>query len=193
MPLSRASCAGLWRIGMRMSRRARTVLSDGRLWVGVAAALIAVDSPAHRMPGSLTTIKTNPASGNVEVIHRLHSHDAELGIITASGDRSLTLDRLEGRAHLALYVELRFKLANVRDGQIGAPLPLETIGAELDGEFVLVYQQLTSDLPRVMAVRNDILRDVFPEQVNLVNIAVAGEVHSLVFRDDDKWQITRLE
>lgn len=159
----------------------------------MAAALIAANSTAHRMPGSLTTIKTNPGTGNVEVIHRLHSHDAELGILMASGDRSLTLDRLEGRAHLALYVETRFRLAKVRDSQIEAPLPLELVGVELDGEFVLVYQQLAGDLPHVLAVQNDILRDVFPEQVNLVNIAVAGEVHSLVFREDDKWQITRLE
>lgn len=148
---------------------------------------------AHRMPGSLSTIKTNPASGTIEIIHRLHNHDAEQGIVTVLGDRSITLEQLVGRAHLALYVEERFIIAAIVDGKIGAPLELELIGAELDGEYVLVYQELKGALPAEIAVRNDILRDVFPEQVNQVNIATAGEVRSLTFQEKDQWHSTRLD
>jgi hypothetical protein len=155
--------------------------------------LVATSPSAHRMPGSLSTIKTNSISGATEVIHRLHTHDAELGIIAILKDRSITLEQLVGRAQLALYVEERFLLATVNEGSIGAPLELELIGAELDGEFVLVYQEVKGALPREIAIRNDILRDVFPDQVNHVNIAVSGEVRSLTFQEDDKWQITALD
>jgi len=158
--------------------------------IGAAMLCIAALSCADRQPGSLSTIKMSPTSGNIEVIHRLHNHDAELGIIAIHGDRSLTLDKLVGRAKLALYVEERFIVAEVAVDGIGAPLDLELIGAELDGEFILVYQEFRGKLPVNIAIRNDILRDVFPEQINHVNIAVGGEVRSLTFKGDDDWQIT---
>lgn len=145
------------------------------------------------MPGSLSTIKRNPQTGAVEIIHRLHNHDAELGVMTILNDRTITLDQLVGRAQLALYVEERFLVADYVDGEVGAPLQLEMVGAELDGEFVLVYQELEGELPAAIAVRNDILRDVFPAQVNHVNIAANGEIRSLTFQGDDEWQSTRLD
>ena len=154
---------------------------------------IAALSFADRQPGSLSTIKINSSSGNIEIIHRLHTHDAELGIIATVGDRTLTLDRLVGRAQLALYVEERFLVAKMDGDEIGAPLQLKLIGAEIDGEFVLVYQEITGSLPNQFAVRNNILRDVFPQQVNQVNIALNGAVRSLVFRGDDDWQIAGTE
>jgi hypothetical protein len=177
--------------GRRMAR------SSGR-WRWALATLACTllgfgPASAHRMPGSLSTIKTNPTSGSIEIIHRLHNHDAELGMITLLGDRTITLDTLVGRAQLALYVEDRFAIAGVEDGSPGAPLLLDLVGAELDGEFVLVYQEYHGQLPAIVAVRDDILRDVFPDQVNHVNIAVGGEVRSLTFSEDDEWHATVVE
>ena len=154
---------------------------------------IAALSYADRQPGSLSTIKKSRQSGNIEIIHRLHNHDAELGIIAALHDKSLTLDKLIGRAQLALYVEARFVVATVTDDGVGAPLDLKLIGAELDGEFVLVYQEFEGELPAQIAVRDDILRDVFPEQVNQVNIAAGGEVRSLMFRGNDNWKTAGID
>lgn len=154
---------------------------------------IAALSYADRQPGSLSTIKTSPTTGNIEVIHRLHNHDAELGVIAVHGDRSQTLDKLEGRARLALYIEERFIVASVTDDGIGPPIALELVGAELDGDYVLVYQEFEGSLPARIAIRNDILRDVFPEQINHVNISTGGKVRSLTFKSDDKWQFADLE
>jgi hypothetical protein len=160
----------------------------------LACLMLAVaPASAHRMPGSLTTIKKNPTSGTIEVIHRLHTHDAELGMMTVLNDRTVTLDALADRARLALYVEERFVVAGVVDGERGRPLPLELIGAEVDGEFVLVFQEYAGPLPAVVAVRDDILRDVFPGQINHVNIAIGGTVHSVTFQGDDEWQTTRVD
>jgi len=164
-----------------------------KLLVGIAMLCIAMPSIADRQPGSLSTVKLNAATGNVEVIHRLHTHDAELGIIAILKDRSLTMDQLVGRAQLALYIEDRFTVAATDGNEIGAPLDLELLGAELDGEYVLVYQEFRGTFPAAVAVRNDILRDVFPEQVNHVNIALGGSVRSLTFKDRDRWHHTNLE
>jgi len=159
--------------------------------VAAAALCIAALAYADRQPGSLSTIKIGKSSGNIEIIHRLHSHDAELGIMTALNDISLSIDHLEGQAQLALYVETKFAVAAIDEGRIGAPLALNLLGAEVDGDYVLVYQEYSGTLPPNVAVRNDILRDVFPEQINHVNIAVNQKVHSLTFKDKDTWQRTR--
>ncbi len=157
-----------------------------------AALLLAPLAQADRQPLGLTTIKRSPTSGAVEIIHRLHNLDAELGLNVVLGERVVSLDTLEGRARFALYVESRFTVATTDGGAVGAPLALELIGAELDGQYILVYQEFTGDFPGSVAIRNDVLRDVFPEQVNQVNIAVDGDVRTLTFRDDDGWLTTRV-
>jgi hypothetical protein len=60
-------------------------------------------------------------------------------------------------------------------------------------EFVLVYQEYAGELPARLAIRDDILRDVFPEQINHVNVATGGEVRSVTFSHDDQWRTLNLE
>jgi hypothetical protein len=109
------------------------------------------------------------------------------------GEGRISLENLVGRAQLALYVEGRFSIASQDAGGVRSRLPLGLVGAELDGEFVLVYQEFAGELPAKVAIRNDILRDVFPEQVNHVNIATGGEVRSATFSGDDEWRTLSLE
>ena len=145
------------------------------------------------MPGSISTVKRSASGDAIEIIHRLHTHDAELGVAAALGKHNVSLETLVDRAQLALYVEERFVIAAYEDGRISNRLPLELIGAELAGEFVLVYQEFAGQLPADLAIRDDILRDVFPEQVNHVNVAVAGEVRSVTFSGDDEWRMLKVE
>ncbi len=151
----------------------------------VAAALLglALTAVAHREPGSLTTIQFNVASGRTEIVHRLHSHDAELGVGTVLDRPSLSTLDVEGRAYVALYVEDRFHIA-VSDGE----LELELIGAELEGHHILVYQEYAGALPASIRIRDDILRDAYPAQVNQVNVQDGDSTHSLLFADDDEWR-----
>jgi hypothetical protein len=159
----------------------------------VAAVLFAALAGAHRMPGSISTVKRSASGDTIEIIHRLHTHDAELGIAATLGTRNISLDTLVDRAQLALYVEERFAIAVIAGQKVGGKLPLELVGAETDGEFVLVYQEYAGELPARLAIRDDILRDVFPEQINHVNIATGGEVRSVTFSDDDEWRTLNLD
>lgn len=163
------------------------------LIVVTATLCFATQGFAHRMPGSISTVKRSATGDNIEIIHRLHSHDAELAVAAVLGEGRISLENLVGRAQLALYVEERFFIARLSDGRAGEKLALELVGAELDGEFVLVYQQFTGDFPAGLAIRDDILRDVFPEQVNHVNVATGGEVRSVTFSGDDEWRTLILE
>ncbi len=151
----------------------------------VAAALgWALTSFAHREPGSLTTIEWNPATGQTEIIHRLHSHDAELGVGAILDMPDLSVLDLEGRAYIALYVEERFRIAG-DDGD----LSLALIGAEIAGDHILVFQELSGRLPGTIRVLDHILRDVYPTQVNLVNIKDGESVYSLEFSAGADWHV----
>ena len=156
----------------------------------VASAIIAVIALlglasvclAHRVPGCLTTIEWNELSGHTEIVHRLHTHDAELGVGSALDLPGLSVGDIEGRAHIALYAEEHFQ---IRAGE--NELKLELIGAELSGNYILVYQELPGRLPQNILIRDDILRDAFPTQSNQVNIKDGASVHSLVFTKKDDW------
>lgn len=160
--------------------------SAARSWRGgaVLGALVCVAAAhGHRAPGSLSTIEFNATTGNTEIVHRLHSHDAELGVSTVTEVNGLSVLDLEGRARIALYVEERFRIETD-----AGPLPLSLIGAELAGDYLLVYQEFTGRLPEAVRLRDDILRDAFPEQINQVNIDTDGVVRSVMFANDDGWR-----
>jgi len=152
------------------------------LLVGALLFGIALSAAAHREPGSLTTIKWNASSGKMEFVHQLHSHDAELGVGQVLGIADLSALDLEGRAIIALYVEARFRIAVGEED-----LQLDLIGAELAGDYVLVYQEYSAELPAQIRVHDSILRDVYAAQINQVNIEDGDTVHSLVFAADDDW------
>lgn len=138
---------------------------------------------AHRAPGSLSTIEYNPRTDKTEIVHRVHTHDAELGVGAVIEQPALSVTSMEGRAWIALYVEEKFAIESEE-----GPIALSLVGAELAADYLLVYQELAGRLPDVIRIRDDILRDVFPEQINQVNIEAGGTVRSLVFANDDDWR-----
>lgn len=142
----------------------------------------ALPAAAHRAPGSLSTIDFNAHSGMLEVVHRLHLHDAEIGVATVLNDPSLSLSQLESRARVALYVEERFQIMSGN-----AVLGLRLVGAEISGDYLMVYQERNGPLPAVVRVRDDILRDAFQGQINQVNIADGSTVRTLTFSADEVW------
>lgn len=142
---------------------------------------------AHRVPESLTTVRENPTTGNIEIVHRLHAHDAEIALSKTLRQPRISIGELEAQAELALYVEQRFQLANA---STQAPIRLTLLGASLEGDYVLVFQETAiRSMPPTLAVRNDVLRDAFPDQVNQVNLFLGGRLQSLIFQGEDVWKV----
>ena len=137
---------------------------------------------AHRAPGSISTIKWNEVSARTEIIHRLHTHDAEIGVGTSLDMNDLSVEDAEGRAHIAIYVEEHF---HIKTGE--EEFQLELIGAELSGNYILIYQEFPGRLPQNILIHDSILRDTFPTQTNQVNIKDGDKVHSLIFTKNDSW------
>lgn len=149
------------------------------LFFGTTAAL------AHRLPEGLTTIELNENTGNIEIVHHLHAHDVEVVLSEIRKDAQWSLDTLEAQAQLALYVEEHFQII---DRSNGKPVKLKLIGAELDKDEILVFQETEGPLPSSLSMRHDALRGTIPEQVNTVNILIDSQIRTLVFAKKDTWK-----
>ena len=149
--------------------------------LGAGTALVS----AHSLLSTMTTVKYNAASGMLEVEHRTSAHDAEhafgAGLLRMGG-----IESLRGRAWLALQLSNQFELWH--SGV--AELPLEVVGAELDAEFLYVYEQASvSSFPDQLTVRNDILMAQEEGQINYLNIYFPDMIRSLTFAEGSSIQV----
>ena len=149
----------------------------------LAAAVAAPPAHAHQLKAAISTALFNPRTGDIEVMHRFYSHDAEHAVRRITGRNSDLLDDPADRMRFAVYVHERFELTG-----IGAALePLTLVGAELDGDFLWVYQRTPVPQDRLegLEARFDAMRDLWPSQVNTLNVERGGHVRTLVFDAND--------
>jgi len=147
----------------------------------LAGCALAVAPPAlaHRSQTVLTTVMWNAASSMLEVTHRLHNADAEAWLGTLGDGTDITAVR--NQAQMVLYIENHFGLT---DG--ARKIALVPLGAEIEGEALLVYQECgLAAPPKALSIDNRILRDVFEGQTNLVNVRLAERTRTLIFSGQD--------
>jgi hypothetical protein len=140
---------------------------DLRGWLAAAAALLlAAVAEAHRGHAVWTDITW--AGEGFEIVHRLHLADA-ITVNRAMGGE-VAIEELASLARVALYVEKRFDV--LVDGK---PVDLTTIGAEIEDDFMLVYQEWPTSLPaRFPAIDNRVLLDVEPGSQAFIRIQGPG-------------------
>lgn len=150
------------------------------LVTGLAAALAPV-AAAHRSKTVLTTVEWNARTSSLEVIHRLHPHDAEVALASERAGAVVDLGDVKEQARLLLYVDTRFVLS--RDSR---SITLEPVGVELSLEEALVYREAKlSAPPGELLVDDRVFRDVFDDQTNLVNVTMGRGVRTLMFAGRD--------
>lgn len=157
----------------RMAIRACGAFGVGMIWAPPALA--------HRAQTVLSTVTWNEATSTLDVMHRLHGHDAEVCLAMKAGVPQMDITELRTQAQLMIYIEQTFALTDS-----ARVLALAPLGAEMQGEAVLMYQEckLTA-APRNLAIDNRILRDVFENQTNLVNVKLAQRTRTLLFSGSD--------
>lgn len=147
----------------------------------LAGCALAVAPPAlaHRSQTVLTTVMWNAAKSILEVTHRVHNADAEAWLGTLGQNADITVVR--NQAQVMLYIDTHFGLT---DG--GRKIALEPLGAEIEGEALLLYQECKLPAPpKALSIDNRILRDVFEGQTNLVNVRLAERTRTLIFAGQD--------
>lgn len=145
------------------------------------APLLAPAAWAHRSKSALTTVEWNSANSAIEVIHRVHPHDAELALAAWQGGAAVDLTDVKQQARLMLYVEEAFRLT--LDSRV---LELEPVGVEVAPMDALIYREVRLKAPPEELVVDDrIFRDLFDDQTNLVNIRMGKSVRTLIFAGRD--------
>lgn len=153
------------------------------LIVGLLACLWVGSVAAHQLKSAVTTILFNERTGNIEIMHRFNLHDAEHAVGELFQKQQVDIHTDEKtRALFAAYVLDKFKLATAE----GEPLPLSSVGYQVDGRDFWVYQE--TPVPKKVTgleVGHKALQELWPEQQNLVNIEGKGEIKSLQFNAND--------
>jgi hypothetical protein len=154
------------------------MLGGCSLGVGLAFAPPAL---AHRAQSVLSTVIWHAGSSILEVTHRFHAHDAELALEATTGLAPVDITQVKNQARLMLYIEAHFGLMDA-----GQKIDLSPLGAEFEGEALLMYQEVRLSAPPArLSIDNQLLRDVFEGQTNLVNVRLAQKTRTLIFSGKD--------
>ncbi|WP_438944560.1 DUF6702 family protein [Shewanella electrica] len=156
-----------------------------RLSVQLGSALLlmlmAQLAAAHQIKAAITTVLFNTHTQNIEVMHRFNLHDAEHAVKALFDKKADILGDDKTQQQFADYVAARFELLDAN----GAPLQLKSVGYEIEGKFFWVYQE-TAEPPNLqgLTIRHNALRDLWPAQINTLNVEGHGDIKTLTFRDN---------
>jgi len=138
---------------------------------------VSTAASAHRFHFGMTDISYNERTGSTEIVHTYTAHDIEALLLNLYG-RQFDLSDPEDQDVLRKYVERQFWIA----AQDTTRLPARWIGMTVDANSVVIYQEIEgTPLTRVATIRQGVLIDFLPEQVNTVNLDAGGAVRSLTF------------
>jgi len=144
----------------------------------VGAGALYAPASAHQQKAALTEVLFNPRSGNIEVVHRFYLHDAEEAVRQLFGADADIHAKEETRFIMARYTTQHFAMWDEKD----APIELGLVGFEVEGNYFWVYQESeTRQNPVALTMRHDVLRDIWPDQMNTVNVEGKGPLQTVLF------------
>lgn len=150
---------------------------------------------AHQQKEAYITLLFNQNTGNLEISHRFLIHDAEHIFAKLFDTKALNLsgDLISDertQAAFAAYVETHFSLADANKNE----LELNSVGFEVDGKHLWVYQETPAPETDELNIRHSALHELWPSQTNHVNLEVGGKVRSLRLqkREGARWSSIKL-
>ncbi|WP_448549526.1 DUF6702 family protein [Thalassotalea fusca] len=143
---------------------------------------------AHQQKAAETTVLFNKNSGQLEVMHRFYLHDTEHAVQALFDKNADILDSQKTQQQFADYVAKQFLARTLADDE----MTLSNVGYEVEGKFFWVYQEavLPTELKGIKLF-NGALRDLWPTQINMVNIEGKGKVRTLYFSEDKDWLVAK--
>ncbi|WP_213610001.1 DUF6702 family protein [Pseudoalteromonas sp.] len=150
----------------------------------IVCLLIAAPSMAHQLKSSVTTVLFNQRTDNIELMHRFYLHDTEHAVGNLFKGKVDIINNKHDQKRFAEYVESHVALQTLS----GEPLTLNYVGAQVDGKFFWVYQEAAiPDKIKGIRMSHGALRDLWPAQVNMVNVEGRGKIKTLNFSQGDTW------
>jgi Domain of unknown function (DUF6702) len=148
----------------------------------VGAGAVAAPAFAHQQKAALTELLFNPRSGTLEIVHRFYLHDAEQAVQRLFGAEADIHGKQDTRFKFARYTVAKFALWDGKD----MPIELGLVGFEIEGNYFWVYQESETKLDvKALTIRHDALRDIWPAQMNTVNIEGKGPLQTVLFSGEN--------
>ncbi len=119
---------------------------------------------AHNYHMGMADIGFNAATGRTEIVHTYTAHDIEALLANLYG-RQFDLGLEEDQDVLRRYIERQFAITAA-----GKPLVLQWVGIKASADTITVFQQFDAALPPGAMLRDAVLTDFMPRQINTVNI-----------------------
>jgi len=148
------------------------------LWLALAITLSGWASSvlAHTFFFGLTEVSVNANSQKIEIIHQFTAHDVE-NLISEQKQINFSPEHPKYEQLIQEYFEQHFILQ--RDTNL---IKLNWIGLEIQLGKIFIYQESNSEnFLSGLVVKNDLLVDTYPKQVNTVNYQDAVIKGSLTF------------
>lgn len=156
----------------------------GRFLVVFAVLTAGSNALAHQQKEAYTTVLFNDRSGNLEVSHRFYIHDTEHALAHLFKGKADIISDTNTQQKFADYIQSKFRLLN-QDKQL---LELGSVGYEVEGKFFWVYQEIPQpeDL-QALYIQMQALQEVWPAQINQVNVERNGKTKAVRINKDDEW------
>jgi hypothetical protein len=151
-----------------------------------AAVASAALSPvaAHRGHDALTVV-TVAANGALTVSHRFETSDIEPALAQIAPGAQPSLDDPEAVTALVAYLQRRFTVSSER-----GPIVLVPAKTELGASEVRISFSGYAGRPlRRLTLRSDLLGDIYPGQVNQVNVRAGATTRTLALSAGDSQTI----
>jgi len=145
----------------------------------VGLLLAAPHAIAHQQKSAISTVSFNPNTHNIEVMHRFSIHDAEHAVKHIFGKNADIIGSKKTQDQFNNYINKHFEIFTD-----GSALQLTAIGYENNGQFFWVYQEAAQPPAlKTLSIRHNALQEIWPSQVNTVNIEGKGKLQTMIFDD----------
>jgi hypothetical protein len=146
----------------------------------VPAARVAFAHPLHT---TLTRLLYDASTRVLDVSVRVFADDFRAAVLAPARAES---DVVPPDSAMLRYVTGRFVI--LRAG--GAPVPLRWCGMRRDGEALFLCLRATGQpSPAGVRMRNALLSEIFPDQVNIVQASYGGASRTLLFTPRDGMKV----
>ncbi|GAA4375489.1 hypothetical protein GCM10023186_08240 [Hymenobacter koreensis] len=150
--------------------------------------LLSVAAFAHAYHASIMEVKVNGKTQQLEVALKVFTDDLEKAL-SVGQPRAITLGQaspVEVQPLIAAYL----RRTVVFSGKPGEDIPLKYLGMEKENDAHWLF--FTVKLPRPMQgvrLQQRLMLDLFPDQMNIVNVEANGKKQSALFRDGNEAQV----
>lgn len=146
------------------------------LWVVCTSARPKV---LHDFHTSLTQMQLDPSTKTFEISVRVFVDDLERVLSREEGKKIQLTSNQKQDPLLEKYIRSHFGLVTLQKQR----KPFTFVGHEPEGDAIWIYLEMPySESMRAGILQQDVLMEMFDDQVNLVNLLVGGQRKTYVFR-----------